>query len=338
MRVGSNPVKNKRNEASGYLHHVIIPVYIPHHKDYFKDSLQILKLCLQSLFGTIHSKTYISIVNNGSSKDVSEFLESLLKDERIHELIRTGNIGKINAILKGLVGHKMPLVTIADADVFFLSGWQEATYEVFGTFERAGVVGLTPQFKSYENRCGNIISSNLFSNKLRFTDVREPEALKKFYKSLGWDESYNGHYLKKNLTISLSGIEAVVGSGHYVATYKRSVFGEIFTYDSAKMGLNSENKLDEMPLKKNLWRLTTSGNYAYHMGNVLEDWMEEETKKLEPSKDSQRKLPFLGYVQNENRFLYFIKNRLFVKLFSTRWFKQWFYSYKGLPKGMRKNY
>lgn len=338
MRKGINPLKDKKNIECEYFHHVILPVYIPHHKDYFKDSLPVLKLCLKSLFKTTHSKTYISIINNGSSKDVSEFLQGLLKEEKIHELMQTVNIGKFNAVLKGLVGHNIPLITIADSDVLFLSGWQEATNEVFGTFKKAGVVGLTPQFKSYENLSGNVIYSNLFSCKMKFTDVEDSEALKMYYKSLGWDESYNRDYLKKTLTVSHEGVDAVVGSGHYVATYKRSVFNKIFTYDSAKMGLNSEKKLDEMALRKNLWRLTTIDNYAYHMGNVLENWMEEEIKKLEPAMESPVELTILDKVKNENSLFFFIKNRLFIKLFSIRWFKQWFYSYKGLPKRMRKNY
>lgn len=338
MRKGLNPLKNKRNEESKYFHHVVIPIYIPHHMDYFKDSFSVLRHCLKSLFSTAHSKTFISIVNNGSSKDVSEFLEVLLKEEKIHELIQTVNIGKINAVLKGLVGHDIPLVTIADADVFFLSGWQDATYDVFCTFERAGVVGLTPQFKSYENQAGNVIYSNLFSGKMRFTDVENPDALKMYYHSLGWNESYNKDYLKKILTVSEGGVKAVVGSGHYVATYKRCVFSEVFTYDSAKLGLDSEKKLDEMPLRKNLWRLTTSGNYAYHMGNILEDWMKEEVKRLEPAKDFGRYLPNFQNISNEKPLFYFIKNRLFVKLFSFILIKHIFYKFKGLPKKMRKNY
>ena len=77
MRVGFNPNKDKLKQNSEYLHQVIIPVYIPSHEDYFKDSLKILKLCITSVLNTIHDKTFITIVNNGSCKDVKEYLESL---------------------------------------------------------------------------------------------------------------------------------------------------------------------------------------------------------------------------------------------------------------------
>jgi hypothetical protein len=45
-------------------------VYIPHQEGYFKDSLKILQLCINSLVATVHAKTCISIVNNGSCDDV----------------------------------------------------------------------------------------------------------------------------------------------------------------------------------------------------------------------------------------------------------------------------
>ena len=38
MRVGFNPNKDKVLSKSDYNHQVIVPVYIPHQNDYFKDS------------------------------------------------------------------------------------------------------------------------------------------------------------------------------------------------------------------------------------------------------------------------------------------------------------
>jgi hypothetical protein len=38
MRIEFNPHKNELHEQSVYIHQVIIPVYIPSHDGYFKDS------------------------------------------------------------------------------------------------------------------------------------------------------------------------------------------------------------------------------------------------------------------------------------------------------------
>src|SRR4051812_9240706 len=117
MRVGHNPYKDKKQTASGFWHQVIIPVYIPDEGDYFRDGQKILEYCLASLFKTVHAQTFITIINNGSSKTVRDYLDTLLADAKIHGLIHTANIGKLNAILKGLSGTNFPFVTIADSDV-----------------------------------------------------------------------------------------------------------------------------------------------------------------------------------------------------------------------------
>ena len=97
MRVGYNPYKDQILEET-YHHQVVIPVYIPNQEGYFKDSFAILKLCLESLWTTVHEKTFITIVNNGSEKIVADYLDLLLKENKIQELIHTENIGKLNAI------------------------------------------------------------------------------------------------------------------------------------------------------------------------------------------------------------------------------------------------
>ena len=77
MRKGLNPQKDKPQEQSEIFHQVIIPVYIPNQEGYFKDSFRIFKICLESLFKTTHSKTFISVVNNGSSKEIQDYLDEL---------------------------------------------------------------------------------------------------------------------------------------------------------------------------------------------------------------------------------------------------------------------
>ncbi|MDR7208953.1 glycosyltransferase family A protein [Flavobacterium piscis] len=336
MRVGYNPHKDKKQEDSEYLHQIIIPVYIPNHEGYFKDSLSILKLCLQSLFATIHNKTCITIVNNGSDIIIVNYLDSLLKENKIQELIHTQNIGKLNAILKGLAGNNIELVTISDSDVLFLNNWQKETVNVFKTVPKAGVVGIVPQFKMYESNCGNILFDTILSSKLQFIPVKNKEALIRFYDSLGWDRNYNQDYIEYNLGLKINSNQNVLlGSGHFVATYKKDIFNEIISYIQFKMGGTSEEYLDKMPLKKDYWRVTTQDNYAFHMGNTLENWM------IVPQ-NLQENIEQLKYSFKKNKkispFLYWIKNKLFVKFISIKVLIKLFLKWKKLPKGMISKY
>jgi glycosyltransferase involved in cell wall biosynthesis len=336
MRVGYNPHKDQTVAVSEYFHQVVIPVYIPSEDGYFKDSFAILKLCLESLLATVHSKTFISIVNNGSCVIVADYLNDLYQRQKIQELIHTENIGKLNAILKGIVGNSIELVTISDSDVLFLPNWQMETVTVFKAVPKAGVVGIVPQFKMYEGHCGNVLFDTVFNSKLRFVPVKNKDALICFYDSLGWDRNYNQDYLEYNLALEINPeLSVLLGSGHFVATYKKDIFESVITYIGYKMGGNSEGYLDTLPLEKDYWRVTTQDNYAYHMGNTMEDWM-----KISSAPNETETVLSYGFNKNKrsNPILYWIKNRLFAKFISIKFLVKLFLKWKKLPNEMIQNY
>lgn len=336
MRVGNNPNKDLEYQDKEYFNQIIMPVYIPYLKEYFKEALDVLKLSLNSIFATVHTqKTYITIVNNGSCNEVVDYLNELHAQNKIQEIIHTENIGKLNAILKGLAGSNIPIVTITDSDVLFLSGWQHETFQIFNSHSNIGVVGLTPQFKMFETNVHNLIFDTLFSKKVKFEIPQNPQALVAFYKSLGWKDNYNKDYLHKILTLQLKNKKVCVGSGHFVASYRRTIFEENTSYIAAKMGAGSENYLDEKPLKKGYWRVTTFDNFAYHLGNSIEEWMLQYT--LQPI---DKELQYTAYKNNtkQSKLIYILKNKLFARLFKQKWIRNYYYKIKGLSPQERKEY
>lgn len=337
MRIGFNPHRDQPQEQSEYIHQIVIPVYIPNQEGYFKDSFKILQLCLESLFSTIHDKTFITIVNNGSGEFIKEYLNELLKENKIHELIQTQNIGKLNAILKGLAGNNIPLITITDADVLFLPDWQSETVKVFCEIPKAGVVGIVPQIKMYTSNCGNAIFDNLFKKRLKFIPVKNEEAFIRFYESIGRGYDCNQSNLKLGLGLEYEKLKCFLGSGHFVATYKRDLFEEIVTYLGYKLGGTSEGYLDKAPLKKDYWRLTTHDNYAYHMGNVYEDWMSSIAIQRDSVINNYSNFNFVKR-KKVNAFTYFIKNRLVKKIISIKWIMRLFFKWKKLPKEIIKEF
>lgn len=338
MRVGYNPQKNQPIKGLKYNHQVVIPVYIPNCEDYFKDSFKILKCTLESLYKTCNKKTFITVVNNGSSKEVSLFLDKEYSEGKINEVIHTSNIGKVNAVLKGIVGHNFEFVTIADADVLFDSNWQQATYEVFQNFPKTGVVGLTPQFKMFTANAGNVLFDNFFSKRMRFTQVLNPTAMEQFYESIGWDKNYNKDYLKYHLTLSKKKFTAVVGAGHYAATYRGSCFANVKRNVNLKLGCVSVGYLDNLPLLQGLWRLTTADNYAFHMGNVYEDWMQNRINQLMNSETKNNEIEYFKTSPNSSNGLHILKNKVFQKLMQYKWVKKKFLIFKRLPSNMAEHY
>lgn len=337
MRVGLNPNKNKVIEDSGYFHQIIIPVYIPHFNDYYRDNFSILKLCLESLFKTTHKKTHISIVNNGSCEEVVIFLNNLYQEKKIHTLINTENIGKVNAIFKGLVGTTFELVTISDADVLFLNNWQDETYKVFLGFPKAGTVCPTPSSKSFSYLTANILRTHLFSHKLKFDSVKDPEALKSFALSVGNKGFYNQYHLSKILSVSNGKISAIVGAGHFVATYRGVIFQDFsFKFSKFKMGNSLTNSIDIQTVKKGFWRLSTLNNFAYHMGNTEEPWMREEVKNLKDNNDDVQNGLF--YQDFSKSLFSKMLDRVFNYLFQNPFFRRHYLKYKGLTSEEADNY
>ncbi len=338
MRLGFNPHKDKKQIKSDYFHQVVIPVYIPNEEGYFKDSFEIFKLCLDSLFKTIHKKTYITIVNNGSCDVVIAYLNKLFLDGEIQEIINTSNIGKLNAIVKGIVGHDFSLVTVTDADVLFLKDWQKATYAIFEAFPRTGVVCPTPSSRSLRTYTANIYWDLFFSKRLHFSRVENRDALKMFAHSVENPAFYNEIQLQKYTTVTHNDSKALVGAGHFVATYRASIFkNSSIKYSNYKLGGDSQSKILDLPVvKKGVWRLSTANNYAYHMGNCIEDWMIEEVSKLEKP---DQILDFkLETTQCNAKWLYFFKTKLFGKFILNKKIMTFFLIWKGLRKEDAKNY
>ncbi len=338
MRIGFNPNKDKLQERSKYFHQVIIPVYIPNEEGYFKDSFQIFKYCLKSLLKTSHKKTFFTIVNNGSCKVVVTYLNELFKNNTIHELIHTTNIGKLNAILKGLIGQKFQLVTITDADVLFINDWQKETYHIFESFPKTGVVSTTPNPKLVRYLTSNIIFDKGISKTVMFTNVLNPEALKLFADSIGNPNLFNLINLKKYLTITKVNIRAVIGSGHFVATYRSEVFESLNQKTSIyNLGGNSEvNILDKPSVKRGYWRLSTENNYTYHMGNTIEYWMLNILQNIKENKIELRQPKLLP---NKNfKFVNYIKNIIFGRIIFNKVVWRLFLRFKGLSNEESKKY
>lgn len=340
MREGDNPTRDvilSLNESS---HRIIIPLYIPNESDYYSDAFQIFNYCLQSILKTSNSLVKITVVSNGCSGTVNKKLFQLQEEGYIDELIiETEAIGKINSILKAVRTANERLITITDADVLFDNGWEEAVLEVYKAFPKAGSVSPVPVFRTHLRLTCNIWFRNLFSKKLYFRPVKNPKAMTEFAKSIGWrwlDIKY------KDVIATLeakNGTIAVLGCSHFVVTYKREVFNCMPKENTIfQLGGNSELFYTDLPvIKMGGYRLATYDNFAYHMGNKVESWMENKFNNLnliEKSIINYEHLPKL----RKSKLEYFITEKFFRKLFGIKSFYRLVLKYKGLTDEQTKNF
>ena len=332
MREGKNPIRDLLLKDQNNNHVVIIPFFISDKEEYFSGTLDVLKLCLKSLQinSLYHSQIYV-VANGYRSIPIEQELVQLHQEGLIDHLsLITKSIGKVNAILSVLRNIRSSFVTITDADVLFLPEWDKEVFKVFRNFKKAAAVSPVPIFRSHNRLTANIWFDYLFSKKLSFSNVRNPEAMTRYANSIGWswlDQKYKTKYM--TLTTS-NGEKAVVGNGHFCVTYNVSIF-KTLSYENAEfiLGGNSEKKyLDKPAVLCDGYRLATMSNNAYHMGNKLEPWMQEQIEGFKSI--DKKECEVTPYSFEKRQILHFIKFKIFKGLLSKLNLVNRFYKFKGL--------
>jgi hypothetical protein len=332
MREGSNPQKAEEKIQLPYNHRVIIVVFIPELKGYYENSLDVFKLCLSSLIKTNTNSYAITVVNNGSCKEVSDYLKENLRYNNIDSLIsHNQNIGKIDALIGAARGAREELITVTDADILFTSKWNIKVEEVFKKVPNVGSVSPIPFRHGLFYGTSSVLKEILL-NRVQFELIEIPENFEnqnKYLQSINWGREKNVKI--KWPVIKRNNFKAIIGSGHQILTIRRTIF---FKYTPTApaltlVGGDSEYKyIDEAIDKSGLMRLSTYHNYAYHMGNVTEGWMKKsydsiciQGLKYEPLKLNAIKDGI--YLDNKffHRF-YVLKKNFFKKIFRLKYFKK----------------
>ncbi|MFD2909784.1 glycosyltransferase family A protein [Flavobacterium ardleyense] len=283
MRVGINPQKEERKITMNTHHRIIVVVYIPNEEGFYQNSLAVFKMCLDSIIATTNPNIAITVVNNGSFVKVYNLLNLYLKEKKIDTLIsHNTNIGKIDAQIGAARGSREKYITLTDADILFVKGWQERVEEVFCAFKNVGSVSPIPIRTGLYAGTSSVLKQILL-RKLNFKFIEIPDNhinYNKFLESINWDLEQNDE--GKWPVIENYKTKAVVGSAHQVLTIDRDILFSTSPSNPSLtlVGGNSEHNYIDVPIdKSNKLRLSTYNNFAFHIGNNLEDWMVAIQKK-----------------------------------------------------------
>ena len=339
MRVGSNPEKFNKEISTSVYHRIVIPVFIPNFEGYFKDAFEIFKLNIESLLITVHNKTRITIYNNNSIDEIKDYIDTLYKNNELIDQVfhSKENLGKINAILSSVKGNLEPLITITDADVLFKHDWQKEVESVFLDFPNSGMVSPVPNSKAYNHLASNNWFYGIFGKaSIRFENVKDPKAMKRFDDSLG-DQVflYDAIHLEKYLVLNAFGKKAVMGCGHFVATLRREIFDKGSNSPAfIKINGGVEGEFIDKPNEiLGYLRLATLNNYAFHLGNIPEKWMQDEFKILKlrgPNSASINNNLF--YPKPFSRWKLFL-GKAIRKILLSRFLKEKYFKLIGLKNG-----
>ena len=279
MRTGTNPQKTQEKIRLESHLRVIMVVFIPGTGGYYANSLEVFKISLQSLINCNKGRYKVTIVNNGSCKEVQDFLASFSGEDIDTTINHSKNIGKIDALIGAARGTREPLITLADSDILFLEDWYSSTLDVFRAFKKAGSVSPIPFRHGFYYGTSSVLKEILF-RRLKYFKRKIPGNYSdhnKYLESINWGNEKADTVIWP--VVQKANVKAIVGSGHQILTIKREIlFSTVPTSPSLTLiGEDSEYKYIDEPIDRaGLLRLATFKNHAFHMGNTLEPWMKEK--------------------------------------------------------------
>ena len=272
MRIGQNPAKSINKSVQPERVTVAIVNYIPVLSGYFTQSLDVLRVCLQSLWQHTDANYDLLIFDNASCAEVRQFLLQAHEQGKIQYLMLSEqNIGKSaawNIIFAAAPGE---ILAYADNDIFFYPGWLNALANVIDTIPDIGMVTGMP-----------LLNPEQFSTQTIAWAQAHPEALLERGSLLAWDDYwrhagqlgndeakartfYEEH---ESLRLIYQGQKYYVGAGHFQFVARREVLQRILPLP-AQRPMGQVRALDVAVNELGYLRLCTSQWWVEHIGNTL---------------------------------------------------------------------
>ncbi len=273
MRVGQNPAKSIEQVPQPEKITVAIVTYIPFLSGYYARSLDVLKVCLNSLWENTQSPHDLLVYDNASCEEVRDFLQQAHQGKQIQYLVltdkNTGKGGAWNFIFQAAPGE---FIAYADSDVRFFPGWLERSLEILDAFPQAGMVTARPM-RTPETFYTNTLAwaketpqVTLENGKFIPWDVYRQHVL-----SLGTSEEQAREWFasRSDWKVTHKGVEAYIGAAHFQFTARKSILQQFLPFNMDRP-MGQVRSLDDRLNNAHYLRLTTCEPLVRHMGNQIE--------------------------------------------------------------------
>lgn len=288
MRIGQNPAKSSQTVAKPERITVAVLNYIPFLSGFYAETLDVLKICLNSIVqktGTAHD---LLVFDNGSCKEVQDYLLAEHLAGRIQYLVLSEkNLGKGGAwdiIFPAAPGE---IIAYTDSDALFSASWLEESVKVLETFPKVGMVTSRP-FRTREELTSRTLDWARSDPEARLTEgqLLPWETFLEFNLSLGApEEEIRQRYAEtRDFRITYRGVTAQVGASHWqFVAYKKVLLQ--FTPFQMDRPMGQVLRLDEAVNEAGLLRLMTAQPYAMNMSNTVPAALREKTNTLPAAPD-----------------------------------------------------
>lgn len=286
MRSGQNPSKSGVPAYTPQRLGVALLVYIPFNEGYFKNSLDILRFQIESLYKNTGSQFDLLVFDNGSCPEVIQALCELRDDGYIEWLVMSkNNLGKVGAWNWIFGSLPNELICYADSDVLFREGWLEDSLAILEAFPNIGMVSAQPTFHDVLDGNGTAHLALKEDQNYEYGKYRpDHKVVEEYCLGIGADEELSSRFFNMDLpyiTNLSSNDSAVIGATHMQFIIPRSVARQMVPLPVSK-GLHRaetttlDRKIDEL----GYLHLSTKNNHVMHMGNVINEKLLSEVNSF----------------------------------------------------------
>lgn len=279
MRKGQNPAKSVKDVAKPERITAALLNYIPFLSGFYAETLDVLKVSLDSMRRDAGLPFDLMVFDNGSCAEVRDFLVKEKEEGRIQYLILSEkNVGKGGAWNVMLAGAPGEIIAYTDADVLFYPNWLKKSVEILETFPNVGMVTARP-FRTPPEFYESTLKWARDNAQLDDGQFIAWETFLEFNLSLGQTEEENKKVYAetKDWRIQYKGVTAMAGASHWQFTAYKSTLGQFLPFDMDKP-MGQVRQLDKRMNDAGLLRLMVSDPLAMNMSNTL-GYLRGELKK-----------------------------------------------------------
>lgn len=275
MRVGQNPAKFVHQVAQPAKITVAVISYIPFLGGYYAESLDVLKVCLGSIWQNTDLPYDLLVFDNASCMEVRQYLQEVHEQGKIQFLwLSDKNIGKAgawNIIFSGAPGE---IIAYADSDIYFYPGWLSALVKVLEKFPNIGMVTGMPLWSPLEYADQTVRwAEDQPDAELQQGQFLAWEDYWRHSRSLGKTEAEARQHFESRQDTCLFYREEryYIGAGHFQFVARKQVLQEVIPLVSERP-MGQVRALDIAVNEKGYLRLSTPSWWVQHLGNTLQGW------------------------------------------------------------------